>query len=1224
MSNAKVTIDVGVNAHADGLEDIKRQAGEVDSAQKRMAESGGEAAKVMDEAFKHAADTLREVKNMLPDIIKGFQDIAAVQGAAGTGLGDVVKEIKALQAGQNHTILPEILKQLQDLKNHPGPAGSPSRTNPLKDNSPDGLLQRVQGNLITTDAYLNAASRPSDFVSIQRRLGIAQSLLGQAAQGGADQQRVQELTNRINELTKALQDAKEAYRNTNPNPGPGPAGGGGPGAPGGPPPADAGSEGGGAANMALQALSMFRTGGLMGSVLGRLGIPGLVIGGTMGAVNYLDRSITRSNDVARRTVQADADLARQYGYEKEPLTLFRGKDLLTLPELAKLGYTAADAGQVAATYNLPGGMRGDVTNLLKFSRVTGMDEGVTAQAGRTLSLTGALGRGDNLKGLETLKMAISEGIKVGVAGSDTIRQLVNYAEANYKNGITSNQQSLQYMAGLQQALAGTGNRALQGEAGAKAMDSLMGGITGKDNYAQQAYLFQSTGGFSAKELGLTGDEAKGYESLQKSSPFMAFQQALNLIRAGRGSGASKTKLAQAMYDASGGNAAILSGMLSDWGLEGDQQLQFLGQKGSFVGTFKEAQKQTGNFSKAGPMEDPQGRNYLDYSTRYKDASVKETEWLNSATSLKLTGTLENQLAKFRSDLAKLAAGVLDTNSILQEGKLNGNPGGNSQQWMVKSTAQVPQDRTLWALGMVESTGGRNPNMDKGSARGVYQLQAQNLIGWDPKNPNPAGDYDKKYLGYEIKGADGKPLTNLQEARQWITDHPEEAEKIARGFINDYTKQVRAKYEKQGTKFGSEAERDIMVAAAVGALWHNGGNWNGMMKDGKLLLPKQFSQKPHADGISDYHYGLKIFNALVGQATQFDAQPASRTVPQPGKETPDHDLSQLNPTALKSSTNITTALTTLGATKINLEVGTPYSQQIRKQYPGLPATHQGVDFRIGNKSTKDPIKNPFIGAQVLRALPGTKDNNQNDGYGNMLELKLKNGMVARLAHLDAIKVKAGQVLKEGDLLGIEGNSGAADGIHLHMELLKEGKAITDETAWWSAFLEATTNLKAPKPAPPKTTPKKNTQKPVYGPPQKQTTPKKTTPLLPPVIPKPSEVFTPKPASPKTTPKPSKTPQPKPSKTPPVTPTVKPTGAPIPGGTPLLTPLLPKPGDLLLPPGLSGTQSNRPQEQRILVQVIGLDEIHVKGMEDTSRSTAIKRGVSTILQAVLPQPTGHIGS
>lgn len=55
------------------------------------------------------------------------------------------------------------------------------------------------------------------------------------------------------------------------------------------------------------------------------------------------------------------------------------------------------------------------------------------------------------------------------------------------------------------------------------------------------------------------------------------------------------------------------------------------------------------------------------------------------------------------------------------------------------------------------------------------------------------------------------------------------------------------------------------------------------------------------------------------------------------------------------------------------------------------------------------------------------------YGNYVVLKHTDGYFSRYAHLDSIAVKKGQVVNEGDILGVMGNTGNSSGRHLHWEV-----------------------------------------------------------------------------------------------------------------------------------------------------------------------------------------------
>ena len=60
------------------------------------------------------------------------------------------------------------------------------------------------------------------------------------------------------------------------------------------------------------------------------------------------------------------------------------------------------------------------------------------------------------------------------------------------------------------------------------------------------------------------------------------------------------------------------------------------------------------------------------------------------------------------------------------------------------------------------------------------------------------------------------------------------------------------------------------------------------------------------------------------------------------------------------------------------------------------------------------------------------------WGNYVKIKHQSGIYTLYAHLkDGIKVKKGQKVKQGDLLGHMGNTGKAAGNHLHYEYYKGG-------------------------------------------------------------------------------------------------------------------------------------------------------------------------------------------
>lgn len=92
-------------------------------------------------------------------------------------------------------------------------------------------------------------------------------------------------------------------------------------------------------------------------------------------------------------------------------------------------------------------------------------------------------------------------------------------------------------------------------------------------------------------------------------------------------------------------------------------------------------------------------------------------------------------------------------------------------------------------------------------------------------------------------------------------------------------------------------------------------------------------------------------------------------------------------------------------------------------------HRGLD--IANRRGTH-IKAPADG-QVVRVA-------RERGYGLILTINHGYGIKTRYAHLHRAKVKAGQLVKRGQLIALMGNSGQSTGSHLHYEVWRDGKPV----------------------------------------------------------------------------------------------------------------------------------------------------------------------------------------
>ncbi len=93
-------------------------------------------------------------------------------------------------------------------------------------------------------------------------------------------------------------------------------------------------------------------------------------------------------------------------------------------------------------------------------------------------------------------------------------------------------------------------------------------------------------------------------------------------------------------------------------------------------------------------------------------------------------------------------------------------------------------------------------------------------------------------------------------------------------------------------------------------------------------------------------------------------------------------------------------------------------------------HKGMDFKAP------------VGTEVISPKTGTVVRaDWNLAYnGNCVEVRYSDGTLARFLHLSDTRVKAGQQLAAGSVVGLSGNTGRSTAPHLHYELEKAGKVV----------------------------------------------------------------------------------------------------------------------------------------------------------------------------------------
>lgn len=87
-------------------------------------------------------------------------------------------------------------------------------------------------------------------------------------------------------------------------------------------------------------------------------------------------------------------------------------------------------------------------------------------------------------------------------------------------------------------------------------------------------------------------------------------------------------------------------------------------------------------------------------------------------------------------------------------------------------------------------------------------------------------------------------------------------------------------------------------------------------------------------------------------------------------------------------------------------------------------HHGIDFKA-NRGT--PV---YATADGVVEFGGY---NKSSGFGKLIILQHNFGFKTYYAHLDAVKVKSGEFISKGQLIGNSGNTGRSTGPHLHYEI-----------------------------------------------------------------------------------------------------------------------------------------------------------------------------------------------
>ena len=106
------------------------------------------------------------------------------------------------------------------------------------------------------------------------------------------------------------------------------------------------------------------------------------------------------------------------------------------------------------------------------------------------------------------------------------------------------------------------------------------------------------------------------------------------------------------------------------------------------------------------------------------------------------------------------------------------------------------------------------------------------------------------------------------------------------------------------------------------------------------------------------------------------------------------------------------------------ITSPYGE---REENGETQFHKGVDIGTDRNS------------EIFAVFDGEVSAAKSDAsYGNYVVLTHHDGSKTLYAHCERLLVSEGELIKAGSAIALAGDSGDADGVHLHLELIRDGK------------------------------------------------------------------------------------------------------------------------------------------------------------------------------------------
>jgi len=232
--------------------------------------------------------------------------------------------------------------------------------------------------------------------------------------------------------------------------------------------------------------------------------------------------------------------------------------------------------------------------------------------------------------------------------------------------------------------------------------------------------------------------------------------------------------------------------------------------------------------------------------------------------------------------------------------------------------------------------------------------------------------------------------------------------------------------------GERTNKDTISALVItpkNPLYNNISNLSGneimLLIDSILELDE--IPKGILNGINDYAESKLLKHDYYISLTNYyenSAIPSNSTY---GK----WDTKRVSPYTDEITKNDTSLTLTLTDTKNNCNFVAPIQNPVITSNFGWRngKNHHGMDLDL---QVWDPVVASFDGMVRIALL--------HPGYGRVVIIRHYNGLETLYAHLHRFKVKTGDIVEAGQVIGLGGSSGQSSGSHLHYEIRYKGKPL----------------------------------------------------------------------------------------------------------------------------------------------------------------------------------------